>query len=414
MKILVACELPDTALEQLRALGTGLDYRPHATPAEVRESLAEVGVLVVGNMRVSGEMMARAATLQMIVRADAGPGGVAVEDASAAGVFVTHCPDEHAEAVAELTMGLILALDRRIVENTLALREGRWARSELAEARGLAGRTLGILGYDSVGRLVARRARAFDMRVVAWSPRLVAEVGGPTSGRSDRPEARPPMSEPEVEFCNWPRELARQSDVVAVLADDDEAETLVDATFLQNLPEGAYLVHIGHPAAVDEAALAQAIEERHLRVALDVHSSEPGTDVARFRCRLCDVPSVIGTQHIGALTAQARQATADEVVRIIRLFMVSGEVINCLNLCDRSPATWQLVLRVRDQVGVMASVLDAIRADGINAQEISSRVFTGAKAAWCAISLDERPSTEALESIRALPDVLHLELRAVV
>jgi D-3-phosphoglycerate dehydrogenase len=398
MKILVACELHDTALEQLRALGIGLDYRPQATPAELRESLTDVGVLVVGNARVSGEMMARATTLQMVVRAGAGPGGVAVEQASAAGVFVTHCPAAHAEAVAELTMGLILALDRRIVENTLALREGRWARSELAAARGLAGRTLGILGYGSVGRLVARRARAFEMRVVAWSPRLVAET----------------PAEPEVEFCNWPRELARQSDVVAVLAVDDEAETLVDATFLQNLPDAAYLVHVGHPAAVDEAALAQAIEERHLRVAADVRTSEPAADTGRFRCRLCDLPGVIGTQHIGTLTEQARQATAEEVARIIRLFMVSGEVINCLNLCDRSPATWQLVLRVRDQVGVMASILDAIRADGINAQEISSRVFTGAKAAWCAISLDERPSTEALESIRALPDVLHLELRAVV
>ena len=110
----------------------------------------------------------------------------------------------------------------------------------------------------------------------------------------------------------------------------------------------------------------------------------------------------------------SRRATADEVVRIVQAFVVSGEALNCLNLCDRSPATWQLVLRVRDQVGVMAALLEAIRADGINAQEISSRVFTGVKAAWCTIALDERPSTEALDSIRALPQVLHLELRAVV
>ncbi len=398
MKILVACELPEAALEQLHELGSEVEYRPHATPQELRAGLEGVGVLVVGATRVAGEMLARAAMLQMIVRAGAGPGQVTVEDASAAGVFVTHCPDQHAAAVAELTLGLILALDRRIVENTVALREGRWARSELAEARGLAGRTLGILGYGTVGRLVARRARAFDMRVLAWS-------GQPTA------EATP---EPDVEFCNWPRELARQSDIVTVQAIEDDAEPLVDATFLQNMQDGAYLVHVGHPAAVDEAALAKAIEERHLRVALDVRSSEPAGDTGRFRCRLCDVPGVIGTQRIAALTEQARQATAAEVVRIIRLFMVSGDVVNCLNLCDRSPATWQLVLRVRDQVGVMASILDAIRADGINAQEVSSRVFTGAKAAWCTVALDERPSTEALESIRALPDVLHLELRAVV
>ncbi|HQL54876.1 MAG TPA: NAD(P)-dependent oxidoreductase, partial [Phycisphaerae bacterium] len=254
-----------------------------------------------------------------------------------------------------------------------------------------------ILGYGAVGRLVAQRALAFGMHVRAWSP---------------EPVDTPP--EFNIEFCNWPRELARDCDVIAVLPAGDPNELLVDAAFLQSMPDGAYLVHVGHPGAVDEAALARAVEQRHLRVALDVCSSEPAGDTGRFRWRFGDLVNVIGTQHIGSLTAQARQATADEVVHIVRSFVVSGEVLNCLNLCDRSPATWQLVLRVRDQVGVMAAILDAIRADGINAQEMASRVFTGAKAAWCVIALEERPSTEALESIRALPDVLHLELRAVV
>lgn len=398
MKILVACQLPDDALEQLRGLSVDVAYRPHAASQELRDAMVDIGVLVIGPTRVAPEAIARAKALQMIVHAGCGPGEIAVEDASAQGVFVTHCPDKHAAAIAELSLGLILALDRRIVDNTLALREGRWNRAEFLDARGLAGRTLGILGYGTIGRLVAHRARAFDMHVVAWSSHLPAEV---------RPE-------PDVEFCNWPRELARVSDIVTVHADGDESELLVDKEFLEAMPEGAYLVHVGHPGAVDESALARAIEERHLRVALDAFSSEPVSDSGRFRSRLCELPGVIGTQHIGPLTEQARHATAAEVVRIVQAFVVSGEVLNCLNVCDRSPATWQLVLRVRDQVGVMAAILEAIRADGINAQEVSSRVFIGAKAAWCTVALDERPSTEALDTIRALPDVLHLELRAVV
>ncbi len=398
MKILVACELPESALESLRSLASELVYQPHAAGPELREHLADVGVLIVGNNRVSPETVARGKALQMIVRAGAGPGEIAVEEASAQGVFVTHCRDQHAAAVAELTFGLILALDRRIVDNTLALREGRWNRTELGAARGLAGRTLGILGFGTVGRLVARRARVFEMRVLVWSPTLAAEA----------------HSEPDVELCNWPRELARQSDVVTVQATDEERELLVDAEFLKNLPAGALLVHVGHPGAVDEAALADAVQQGRLRAALDVFSTEPASDVARFRSRLCELPGVICTQHIGPLTEQARQAVAGEVVRIVRGFLVSGEVTNCLNVCERSSATWQLVLRLRDHIGVLASILDAVRADGINAQEISSRMFTGAKAGWCTIALTERPSTEALDAIRALPDVLHLELRAVV
>ncbi len=397
MKVLVACELPDDALEQLRSLAVDLDVRPQVAPAELRAALTGVGVLIVGGTRVSPESLAGAASLQMIVHAGSGPGNIALEDASSQGIFVAHCPDTHATAVAELAIGLLLGLDRRIVDNTIALREGRWIRGELGDARGLAGRTLGLLGYDAVGRLVAARARAFGMRVVGWSPRW--------------PDIH---AEPDFEGCNWPREVARLADAVVVTPVGHPSELLVDAEFLDSMKPGALLIHVGHPGAVDEPALLRAVEQQHVRAALDVHSTEPATESARYRCRLCEMPGVIGTQHIGPLTAQARRATADEVIRVVRAFVVSGEVLNCLNITDRSPATWQLVLRVRDQVGVMAAILDAVRADGINAQEITSRVFTGAKAAWCTIALDERPSAEALASIRALPDVLHLELRAVV
>lgn len=398
MKILVACDLPADALEQLRALAAELTYAPELSAAALREAVHDVGLLIVGATRVSPETLTNARSLQMIVHAGSGPGDIALDEASNAGVFVTHCPGRHAAAIAELAMGLIIALDRKIVENTVALREGRWNRTELSDARGLAGRTLGILGYGSVGQLLARRARAFDMHVVAWSPRLTPDAG----------------VESGVELCNWPRELARVSDFVTVHAVGPPNEVLVDAQFVRTLRRGAGLVHLGHPGAIDEAALALGVEELGLRIASDVHSSEPSSDTGRIRCRLCELPGVIGTQHIGGLTEQARLAIATEVVHLVQAFVVSGEVHHCLNLAERSPATWQLVIRVRDQVGVMASILAAVRADGINAQEITSRVFTGAKAAWCNIALDERPSTEALEHIRALPDVLHLELRAVV
>ncbi len=397
MKTLVACELPDPALERLRALAMELDYRPRATAADLRDLVRDTSVLVVAQTRVSPELIGRATALQMIVHAGPGPGEIAVDEASTQGVFVTHCPDVDAEAIAEMTFALLLALDRRLVEAANAMRDGRWARGELTDAHGLAGRTLGILGYGPVGCRVAERARAFGMQVLAWASRL--------------PESPAAAG---VQFVNWPRELAAQSDAVVVHACPDDAEPLADADFLDHLRPGASLVITGGAGCFEEAALARAIEQRKLRVAIDVYSNEPTSDIARFRCRLCDLPGAIATPHLGPLTQQARDATAAEVVRIVESFVVSGEVVNSLNLVDHSPATWQLVLRVRDQVGVMAAVLETIRADGINAQEITSRVFTGAKAAWCTIALDERPSTEALRALAKLPDVLHLELRAVV
>lgn len=399
MRILVACELPPATVGQLESLASTVTVRPVTNPHELHDDLADVGILIVDKLRLSAETLSRAPGLQMIVRAGPGPGDIAIEEASAEGVFVTNVPDMHATAIAELTFGLILALDRKLVENANASRQGRWIRSELNTARGLAGRTLGILGYGPVGRQVARRALAFNMRVAAWSPTL-----GP--GLPD---------ERGITFCDWPRELARMSDIVTVHEAPNAAkQILVDAEFLDNLPTDAYLIHVGEPGSVDEAALAAAVETRNLRVAVDIRAPEPRGESVRLRLRLADSPNVIATQNIGPLTQQAQQSTADEVVRIVRAFVTSGEMRNCLNLAERSPATWQLVLRLRDQVGVMAAVLDAIRADGINAEEITSRVFAGAKAACCTIALDERPSKEALEAIRELGDVLHLELRAVV
>ncbi len=398
MRILVACEFPEEALDQLRSLALDLVYMPGAAGPELREAMGNVSILVVGENRLSGDTVAAAKDLQLIVRAGAGRGDIAVEAASVEGVFVSHCPERQATAIAELAFGLMLALDRQIVENTLAIRAGRWSRNELARARGLDGRTLGLVGFGPPGKRIARRARAFDMHVLAWTPEMAAQADAPEN----------------VEVCNWPRELARRSDFVVLLPFGDKPEVVIDGEFLQCLADTAVLVHLGHAGAIDEAALLEAVERRGLRVAIDTHSSAPVGDTGRVRCRFCEMSGVIGTQNIGPLTAQARRETAAEVVRIIRTFIVTGEVLNALNLMDHSPATWQLVLRVRDQVGVMAGVLDAVRADGINAQEITSRVFTGAKAASCTIALDERPSTEALESIRGLPDVLHLELRAVV
>lgn len=400
MRILITCELPPVVLDGLVSLASNVTYRPDATAAEVRETISDVGILIVDSARVASETLARAKALQMIVHAGPGPGQIALDEASAQGVFVTHCPDRHAAAVAELIFGLILALDRRIVENTTALREGRWSPSIFADGRGLAGRTLGLLGFGTVGRLVARRAWAFEMDLAAWAPSLVPVAA----------------TETPIEFCNYPRELARRSDIVVVLPTppDEDRTCLVDAEFLEAMQHGAYLVHVGHPGSVDEGALLEALDERDLRVAMDTFAAEPATDPTRFRSPLCEHPNFIGTQRMAALTDQAREAVAAEVLHIVRSFVVSSEVVNSLNLCDRSPATWQLLLRVRDQVGVMASILEAIRADGINAQEISSRVFYGARAAWCTIALDERPSTEALDTIRSLPEVLQLELRAVV
>lgn len=399
MKILVAEKVSEWCLEQLRGLGCQVSYQPELKADELVRHVGGMGVLVVRGKRVSAETLAAGGTLQLVIRAGAGVNTIAVERASEQGIFVSNCPGKNARAVAELTFGLILALDRRIVDNTLELRNGRWNKTEFSKARGLAGRSIGIIGMGQIGELVAARAQAFEMNVVAWSRSLTPE----------RAEAR------GWEFRGTARDVARGTDIVTLhVADTPETRHLVDADFLARMKRGAYLINTARGGVVDEKALAQAIPERALRVGLDVFEDEPSAGECAYRSALLSLPGVIGTHHIGASTDQAQDAIAEEVVRIVRHFMTTGEVLNCVNLADRSPGKWQLMVRHLDRVGVLAGILEPIRRDGINAQEIVNRVFRGAKAACCAIMLDDRPDDATMMEIRAHPDVIQAELRAVV
>ena len=400
MNILVGCPLPEQALNELRSLATDVEYAPGISTEDLEKRIADVTVLIVCRARVSPEVIAAGKRLQLIVRSGTNTDNIAISDASAAGIFVANCPYADATAVAELAFGLLIALDRRIFENASALREGRLEEPRAADACGLAGRTLGLLGFGPVEHEILERAQGFMMEVIAWAPVLTPEYAA-ASG---------------VGYCSWPRELARQSDMVMAYAPPQPKEELViGAEFFENMRDGAYFVYLGHPAALDQKALVQAAEQKRLRVAYDISGPQlPGSDAGRFQSRLESLPGVIGTHHLADRTQQAQAATAAVVVRVVHEFLVAGETLNCVNLAERSPATWQLILRLRDTVGVLAAVVDNIRADGINIEEVSTRVFTGARAGCCRIALDERPSNEVLTAIRGLPGVLHLDLRAIV
>src|SRR5262249_54099261 len=153
--------------------GCDVVYRPEVTGDALRDAIvaANAEVLVVRGTDVRGEIL-RAGALALIVRAGAGYNTIDVEEASRRGIYVANCPGKNAVAVSELALALILALDRRLPDNVSDLRVGQWNKTEYSKARGLFGRTLGLLGYGHIGQEMAVRARAFGMRVVVWSRRF--------------------------------------------------------------------------------------------------------------------------------------------------------------------------------------------------------------------------------------------------
>ena len=400
MKVLIADQFEQSGIDAIVVAGCEVIYQPSLADQQLGNALATISpdVLIVRSTKVTEPMLADT-SLSLIVRAGAGVNTIDVRAASRRGIYVSNCPGKNAVAVAELTFALMLALDRRIADNVIDLRAGRWNKKEYAKARGLFGRTLGILGYGNIGQEVARRALAFGMHVAVWSRRFQA----PSDAASRIPDVG-------IAVLDSPETVAERSDILSVhLALATGTRNLVGASIFNRLKPGSYVVNTSRAEVVDHAALADAVRTRGIRVALDVFAQEPASSTGAFSDPLLTLSGVIGTHHIGASTEQAQEAIAAEAARIVRVYKETGKVPNVVNLATRTPATHILVVRHRDRPGVLAHVFDHLRAGDLNVQETENIVFEGAEAAIARINLDGEPSMELLQTIaRGNADILNL------
>ena len=401
MRVLVADAFERSGIDGLEAAGCTVIYKPEladeALAVAIRESNA--AVLVVRGTAVTGPMLEGGA-LSLVVRAGAGYNTIDVATASSRGIYVSNCPGKNAIAVAELAFALLLAVDRRVPDNVADLRAGAWNKKEYSKARGLFGRTLGLLGYGSIGQEMARRAHAFGMPIVVWSRRFA-------TGKDDVAHQPVPMR-----LAGSPADVASQCDVLSIhLALNAETRGLVNAAVIDKLRPGSYVINTARGEVVDYAALANAVRERGIRVGLDVFAAEPTSATGEFKDAIVALKEVYGTHHIGASTDQAQEAIAAETVRIVKSYKETGKVPNVVNLAKQTPATHMLVVRHRDRPGVLAHVFEHLRSGDINVQETENIIFEGAKAAVARINLDGAPSTALLKQIQdGNSDILDLHL----
>jgi D-3-phosphoglycerate dehydrogenase / 2-oxoglutarate reductase len=401
MKVLIADKFEKVGIDGLKELGCSVisepDIKADALPDLIRR--IDPNVLIVRSKKVNADALRAGTALTLVIRAGAGIDTIDVAAASELGVFVSNCPGKNSIAVAELVMGLLLSCDRRIPDQVADLRQGKWNKAEYSRARGLHGRTLGIVGLGQIGREVAQRARAFGMRVVAWSRNLTHE-------EADRLD---------LVYALTPLEVARLADAVTVnVAATPETKHLVNAEFLAAMQPGSYLINTARGSVVDEAALQQAMRERGIRAGLDVFQNEPGTSTGEFASAIAQTPGVYGTHHVGASTDQAQVAIAHEVIRIVQSFRATGEVPNVVNRLARSSATHVLTIRHRNRPGVLAHVFGVLAGAEINVEEVENIIYHGAQATLARIHLDGQPESSALTRIReGNPDIISAELSAI-
>jgi D-3-phosphoglycerate dehydrogenase / 2-oxoglutarate reductase len=401
MKVLIADKFEKVGIDGLKELGCTVvsqpDVKAEELPALVRET--DPHILIVRGKKVNADALKAGTALTLVIRAGAGIDTIDVATASSLGVFVSNCPGKNSIAVAELVMGLLLSCDRRIPDQVAELRQGTWNKGEYSKARGLHGRTLGIVGLGQIGREIAARAQAFGMRVVAWSRNLTHE-------EADRLG---------VAYAQTPLEVAHLADAVSInVAANAETKHLVNAEFLAAMRPGAYLINTSRGSVVDEAALERAVREKRIRAGLDVFENEPAGGTGALRNTIARAPGVYGTHHVGASTDQAQVAIAHEVIRIVQTFRTTGEVPNVVNRLARSSATHVLSIRHRNRPGVLAHVFGVLAGGAINVEEVENIIYHGAQATLARIHLDGVPDDGALDRIRTgNTDIISVELSEI-
>src|SRR4029078_10799799 len=248
MRVLIADKFEQSGRDGLQAIGCEVSFQPDLKDESLTDAIRQhsADILVVSRTKVSEAMLA-AGQIKLVVRAGAGFNTIDVAAASGRGIYVSNCPGKNSIAVAELAFALLLALDRRIADNVVALRSGEWNKKEFSKARGLFGRTLGLVGLGKIGQEMIPRAQAFVMTVIAWSrsltPERAAELG--------------------VEFKATPAEVAREADVVSAhMALNSDTKGIINAEFFAAMRPGAYFINTARGEVVDHAALVEAMHSR--------------------------------------------------------------------------------------------------------------------------------------------------------
>ena len=395
MKILIADKVSAKMVADLQSLGCEVALEPDLSAEALPAARAGVEILIVRSKQVTAAAIEAGSSLSLIIRAGAGVNTIDIKKASEKGVYVANCPGKNTDAVAELAIGLLIAADRRIPEALADLRAGKWRKKEYGKARGLKGRTLGVVGLGSIGCAVARRALGLEMNVVGWS-------------RSLTPARAKALG---IGYCATLEELAGSVDAVSVhLALSKDTRGLIGGAFFERLQKGALFVNTARSEVVDGAALKAALAAGRIRAALDVFENEPAGGEAPFADTELAGLLAAASPHIGASTDQAEEAIAEETVRVARTFLETGKPVNAVNPRKLHSGV-PLVIRHYNRVGVLAGVLGELRAEGINIEEMENTIFEGELAACCALVLDKTPSEALMQRIGKAENVIQAALK---
>ena len=376
------------AAAALEERGYAVDVIPRALEGdELREVMAASHIVGLrSRTKVRDEHLAQATRMLAIGCFSVGTDQVAIHDAAKRGIPVFNAPHASTRSVAELALGCIIGLARRLGDKSNALHQRHWDKS-LAGAHEVRGRTVGLIGYGHIGQQVGLLAEAFGMRVLFYDIARKLPLG----------LARP------AEF----ETLIEEADFVSLhVPETPRTLSMIGAPQLARMRPGSYLLNLSRGKVVDTAALQEALRSGHLGgAALDVYPTEPTPTVAEFDVGFADLPNVILTPHVGGNTEEAQRSIGLEVAHALSEFIDRGATEGAVNFpqvnLPAMPDTHRILNIHQNVPGVLAAVNNIVHELGANIE--AQQLATTRDIGYLVMDVNRELSYEVHTRISALP-----------
>jgi D-3-phosphoglycerate dehydrogenase len=394
LKVLLNDGLEKDGIQVLEEFGIEADVRKRDPKALVAD-IAQFDALIVRSAtRVTREVIEAGSKgrLKIIGRAGVGYDNIDVDAASECGIVVKYAPYGNTNAVAELTIGLMLSISRKVPQAHQMLRTGVWEKEKLKGTE-LSYKTLGVLGCGKIGQRVAELAhRGFDMQVIGYDMK--------------------PCIESNIEFTSKEEVLAK-ADYITIHTGGKEV--IIGDRELKQMKSTAFLVNTSRGANVDEEALYKALNEKRIAgAALDVYADEPKAEGAEFKSKLRSLDNVVFSSHLGASTVEAQRETSIEIARVVAGYLRGGDFANSVNAGEsielEERPVYPLFIHHRDVPGVFANIDKVLADNDINIRANYSRQIGKSGYAISVYVVHKKVSAEIIKTLRGIENICNVKI----
>jgi D-3-phosphoglycerate dehydrogenase len=360
--------------------------------------IAEIGqfdaLIVRSATKVTREVIEAGAKgkLKIVGRAGVGYDNIDMDAASENGIVIKTAPYGNTNAVAELTLGLILSISRNIPQAHKSLKQGVWEKGKLKGTE-LSYKTLGILGCGKIGQRVAELARrGFDMEVIGYDIC--------------------PCAETKIRYLSK-EEVLRQADYVTIHTGGKAV--IVGEKELSLMKPSAFLINTSRGNNIDEQALYKALKEEKIAgAALDVYTDEPKAEGAEFKSKLKELDNVILSSHLGASTVEAQKETSIEIAQVISGYLLGGDFTSAVNAGEsielEEKPVYNLFIHHRDVPGVFANIDKVLADNDINIRANYSRQIGNSGYAISVYVLHKKVTPEIIENLKAIANIRNVKI----